>query len=98
MGNEFILLLLWWRYKLSEYNASEGEHKTPKIDPKTNLAGVLERLNGESTVADVCCKQQISETLYYRWRDEFLEGGSLAGGATKNKELPWLATPFVCLS
>ncbi len=38
----------------------------------------MEGLKGESSVADICRKSQISECLYYRWRDNFLEGGSPA--------------------
>jgi transposase-like protein len=49
-----------------------------KIDAETKVAAVLEGLKGESSVADICRKYQISESLYYRWRDKFLEGGSRA--------------------
>jgi transposase-like protein len=52
--------------------------KRRKIDPDTKLAAVLEGLRGESSIADICRKYQISESLYYRWRDKFLEGGSQA--------------------
>ena len=52
--------------------------KRRKIDAGTKIAAVLEGLRGESTIADICRKCQISESLYYRWRDKFLEGGSLA--------------------
>jgi transposase-like protein len=51
--------------------------KHPKIDPETTMAAVLEGLRGESSIADICRKYQISESLYYRWRNKFLEGGSL---------------------
>jgi transposase-like protein len=33
--------------------------------------------------ADISRKYQISESLYYRWRDKFLEGGSRALAARK---------------
>ena len=52
--------------------------KRRKIDPETKMAAVLEGLRGESSVADICRKYQISEHLYYRWRDKFLAGGSRA--------------------
>ena len=48
--------------------------KRRKIDPETKMAAVLEGLRGESSIADICRKYQISESLYYRWRDKFLEG------------------------
>jgi transposase len=52
--------------------------KRRKIDPETKMAAVLEGLKSESSVADICRKYQISESLYYRWRDKFLEGGGRA--------------------
>jgi transposase-like protein len=52
--------------------------KRRKIDLETKMAAVLEGLKGESSVAEICRKYQISESLYYRWRDKFLEGGSRA--------------------
>jgi len=46
-----------------------------KFDPDTKVAIVLEGLKGNTTIAEV---YQISETLYYKWRDKFLEGGRRA--------------------
>lgn len=34
---------------------------------------VLEGLQGDTTVADVCRRHQISSTMYYRWRDQLYE-------------------------
>jgi transposase-like protein len=51
---------------------------------------VLEGLKGESKIVDLCRKYQISEALYYKWRDIFLEGGknALSNGRTnRDKEL-----------
>ena len=45
--------------------------KRRKIDAETKMAVVLEGLRGESSVAHICRKYQISESLYYRWRDKF---------------------------
>ena len=45
--------------------------KRRKIDAETKMAAVLEGLRGESSVAHICRKYQISESLYYRWRDKF---------------------------
>jgi transposase len=39
------------------------------------MVAVPEGLSGESSIADICRKYQISESLYYRWRDKSLEGG-----------------------
>ena len=44
------------------------------------MAAVLEGLRGASCIADICRKYQIGESLYYRWRDKFLAGGSQAWG------------------
>ena len=49
-----------------------------KFDPETKIAIVLEGLKGNTTIAELCRKYQISETLYYKWRDKFLEGGRKA--------------------
>jgi transposase-like protein len=57
--------------------------KRRKIDPETKMAAVLEGLKGESSSADICRKYQISESLYYRWRDKFLEAGSRALASRK---------------
>ena len=42
------------------------------------LAIVLAGLRGERSVREVCREHQISETLYYGWRDKLLEGGKTA--------------------
>ena len=38
------------------------------------LSIVMEGLKGESKIVDLCRKYQITEALYYKWRDIFLEG------------------------
>jgi len=32
----------------------------------------------KKSVADICREHQVSQTLYYKWRDRFLEGGRKA--------------------
>ncbi len=39
------------------------------------LAVVFEGLKEKRSVAEICREHQISQTLYYRWRDKFLEAG-----------------------
>ena len=55
------------------------------------MAIVLEGLKGEKSVAEICREHQISQTLYYRWRDRFLEAGqkglSNEGGEDETKVL-----------
>lgn len=36
---------------------------------------VLEGLRGEESVAELCRREGISKSLYYRWSKEFLEAG-----------------------
>ena len=49
-----------------------------KVDEK--LAIVREGLKERKSVAEICREHKISQTLYYRWRDKFLEGGKKALG------------------
>ena len=37
---------------------------------------VLAGLRGDRSVAEVCREHQISENLYYTWREKLLEGGA----------------------
>ena len=37
------------------------------------FAIILEGLKEKKSVAEICREHQISESLYYRWRDKFLE-------------------------
>ncbi len=45
------------------------------------LAIVLAGMRGDRSVKEVCREHQISDTLFYSWRDKLLEGGrsALAG-------------------
>jgi len=43
------------------------------VDEK--LAIVVEGLKEKRSVSDICREHRISQTLYYRWRDKFLEAG-----------------------
>ena len=43
-----------------------------RFSTEEKLAMVMEGLKG-STVKDVCAKYGVSETQYYRWRDQALE-------------------------
>ena len=36
---------------------------------------VLEGLRGEETIAELCRREGISESVYYRWSKDFLEAG-----------------------
>lgn len=51
------------------------------------LAVVLEGLNQRRSVAEICREHEISQTIYYRWRDKFLEGArnGLENGSADEK-------------
>lgn len=42
------------------------------------LAIVLEGIKEKRSVGEICREHMISQALYYRWRDKFLEGGKKA--------------------
>jgi transposase-like protein len=48
-----------------------------KWDAKTKALIVLEGLKGKS-VAEICTEHQISQSLYYQWRDQFLANAANA--------------------
>jgi transposase len=49
---------------------------------------VIEGLRGELSVAELCRKEGISQSLYYKWSKEFLEAGKsrLAGDTKRNAD------------
>jgi transposase-like protein len=49
-----------------------------KWDSKTKFQIVLEGLKGTGNVTELCNRHQISQTQYYKWRDQFLANGSKA--------------------
>jgi transposase-like protein len=49
-----------------------------KKSTEEKLAVVLEGLKGETTVGEICRKYGLSQAVYYKWRDKFLEGGKKA--------------------
>lgn len=42
------------------------------------LEVILEGLRGSGSIAELARRHGISDALYYRWRDQFLEGGRKA--------------------
>jgi len=42
------------------------------------LAIVLEGIKGEISVSELCRKYGLSQSVYYKWRDKFFEGGKKA--------------------
>ncbi len=64
--------------------------KLRKWSSEERMAIVLEGLRGQKSVAEICREHQISQALYYRWRDRFLEAaqkGLSNGGGEDEKAL-----------
>lgn len=51
---------------------------------------VLEGLQGEHSVAEICRREGLNTNVYYRWSKEFLEAGKkrLAGDTTREATTP----------
>lgn len=50
---------------------------------------VLEGIKGQTTIAELCNRHQISQAQYYQWRDRLLEQGSKVfepGGGERQEE------------
>ena len=52
--------------------------KRRKWSSEQKLKIVLEGLSGQIEIGKLCNKYQISQTLYYRWRDQLLSHGHQA--------------------
>jgi len=60
-----------------------------KWSSKDKLMIVLEGLKGKVPLGELCAKFQISQTQYYKWRDQLLANGPRVfdnGSADKNAE------------
>ena len=47
--------------------------KRRNFSAQFKLETVLDGLRGEKTVAQICRERDITESLYYKWRDAFFE-------------------------
>ena len=54
--------------------SEKKKYRTRTVAQKLEI--VLAGLRGEMSVAEVCREHQISETLFYTWREKLLEGGA----------------------
>jgi len=61
--------------------------KLRKWSSEEKMASVLEGLRAEKSVAEIYKEHQISQALYYRWRDRFLEAGQrgLSNGGSEDE-------------
>lgn len=61
------------------------KRKYRTFTPEQKLEIVLAGLRGDRTVREICREYEISETLYYQWRDRLLEGGKAALATSRDK-------------
>ena len=47
---------------------------------------VVEGLRGEQTIAELCRKEGLNQSLYYKWSKEFLEAGKSRLALNTNRE------------
>jgi transposase-like protein len=67
----------------------DTDYAEKKWSSKDKLTIVLERLKGKVTLGELCAKFQISQSQYYKWRDQFLVKGSKIfdyGGIDRSSE------------
>ncbi len=59
-----------------------------KYSAEEKIRIVIEGLRGEMNVAELCRKEGISQSLYYKWSKEFLEAGKarLAGNTKRQAD------------
>jgi len=59
-----------------------------KYSAEDKIRIVIEGLRGDMSVAELCRKEGISQSLYYKWCKEFLEAGKqrLAGNTTRQAD------------
>jgi transposase len=64
------------------------QRKYRKFTAKQKIEIVLAGMKGDRSVRDVCREHEISDTLYYQWRDKLYEGGvaALAGKEERGAE------------
>jgi len=62
--------------------------KQRKWTAEEKFAIVMEGLKGQKTVSEICKEHALSQTVYYKWRDAFLEGGKnvLENGGKSSKD------------
>lgn len=59
-----------------------------KYSAEDKIRIVIEGLRGDMSVAELCRREGISQSLYYKWSKEFLEAGKqrLAGNTTRQAD------------
>ncbi len=62
--------------------------KHRSFTPEQKIEIVLAGLRGDRPVRDVCRQYEISEALFYQWRERLLEGGKSALATPGDKKPP----------
>ena len=63
--------------------------KRRKWTPKEKLMIVIEGLKGKTTLAELCNRHQITQGMYYKWRDQLFQDGAkvfVHGGPDKAEQ------------
>jgi transposase len=71
---------------LGGWMSEKRKYRTFTPDQKMEI--VLAGLRGDRSVRDVCREYEISEALFYQWRDRLLEGGKAALATPRDKKPP----------
>ena len=75
--------------KTVEATVKHIRRKTRKqYSPEEKIRIVIEGLRGDMTVAELCRKEGIAQSMYYKWSKEFLEAGKsrLAGNMKRQAD------------
>ncbi len=63
-------------HESSEQHVKSIRRATRKrYSAEEKLRIVLEGLRGEYSIAELCCREGIAQSLHYAWSKEFLEAG-----------------------
>ena len=76
---------------LAEKHVNDGRRATRKqYSAEEKIRIVLEGLRGEYSIAELCRREGIAQSLYYSWSKEFLEAGKrrLAGDTARQASSP----------
>ncbi len=57
------------------------------FSPEFKLDTVMEGIQGKKSIAQICRERGIKDTLYYKWRDMFLERSSNIFSSPGNTEI-----------
>ena len=68
---------------------SDLKRKTRKsYSSEEKIRVVIEGIRGEYSIAELCRRENIAQTLYYKWRKDFMEAGKRRlSGDTKREAI-----------